>query len=369
MPVLHWLNRNTNIQVPSGTLEEVPSLSYGAHDTSNMLIQGDNLVALNALLPRKVKCVFIDPPYNSKSVFRHFEDDLEHGEWLNMIYPRLELLRELLAEDGSIWVTIDDSEAHYLKVIMDEIFGRDNFVANCIWEKKYAPQNNARWLSDNHDHILVFAKNKKIWRPNQLPRTAEMDERYKNIDNDPRGAWKSGDLSVMGYTAGNDYPITTPSGRVVIPPKSRCWRVSEKKFLELVQDNRIWFGKDGANVPALKRFLSEVKQGVTAKTIWPYREVGHTQDAKREIMNIHPTEVFDTPKPEKLLKRILELASNENDLVLDCFLGSGTTAAVAHKMNRRYIGIEMGKHIITHCIPRLRKIGSNFKFYGLTFEN
>jgi adenine-specific DNA-methyltransferase len=268
----------------------------------------------------------------------------------------LVLLRELLAEDGSIWVTLDDREAHYFKVMMDEVFGRGNFVTNVVWQKKYAPQNDAKWLSDNHDHVLIYAKNKQLWRPNLLPRSDAMNARYKNPDNDHRGVWKASDLSVKTYSEKNDYAITTPSGRIVNVPKSRCWGVSQDKLSELIADNRIWFGESGNNVPSLKKFLSEVQDGSISLTIWTYDEVGHNQDAKNEIKALNDNALFDTPKPEKLIQKILTLGSNENDLILDSFLGSGTTAAVAHKMNRRYIGIEMGEHAQTHCIPRLQKV-------------
>jgi adenine-specific DNA-methyltransferase len=277
-------------------------------------------------------------------------------------------LRDLLRDDGSIWVTIDDNEGHYLKVLMDEVFGRGNFVANVVWEKKYAPQNNAIWLSDSHDHVLVFAKDKSIWRPKPLPRSAEMDARYKNLDGDPRGAWKPSDftISLSGGQRGaqfaktgvseNIYEITTPSGRKLQPARGRCWAASPKRYAELLAENRVWFGSDGNNVPALKRFLTDVQDGVVAKTIWFRTEVGDNQDAKREVVEINQTEVFGTPKPEQLIQRILALATNPNDLVLDSFLGSGTTAAVAHKMGRRWIGIEMGEHAATHCLPRLQKV-------------
>lgn len=388
MPILQWLDRDKTIKQanhsPYRLLEPDYNISYGDQDSQNMLIQGDNLEALKALLPyyaNRVKCIYIDPPYNTGSAFEHYKDNLEHSQWLDMMYPRLELLRELLAEDGSIWISIDDDEAHYLKVICDEVFGRKNFVANVVWQKKYSPQNDAKWLSDSHDHILSYAKNKEIWRPNHLPRTEAMDNRYKNPDNDSRGVWKSGDLSVKTYSEKNDYEIVTPSGRNVLPPKGLCWRVSEVMFQKMVNDNLIWFGKDGNNVPSIKRFLSEVKDGITAMTSWSYQEVGHNQDAKREVKEIHATEVFATPKPEKLIHRILTLATNKGDLVLDSFLGSGTTAAVAHKMGRRYIGIEMGEHAKTHCAARLQKVidgeqggiskavewqgGGGFRFYHL----
>lgn len=286
-----------------------------------------------------------------------------------------------MSEDGSIWISIDDDEQAYLKVLCDEIFGRKNFVANVIWEKKYSPQNDAKWLSDSHDFIVVYAKNKEIWRPNLLERSDEMNARYKNPDNDPRGPWKAADFSVKTYNKSCDYPITLPSGRVVNPPASRAWVSNRETFEALVADNRIWFGPKGDNVPAKKKFLSEVKQGSTAMTIWKYTEVGHNQDAKKEVKEFNADDVFATPKPEKLIKRIIHLASNPGDLVLDSFLGSGTTMAVAHKMGRRWIGIELGNHVYTHCKTRIDKViegeqggiskevnwtgGGGYKFYEL----
>ena len=269
---------------------------------------------------------------------------------------RLELARKLLREDGTIWISCDDHESHYLKVLADDIFNRDNFVNTVIWEKKYAPQNDAKWLSDNHDFILLYAKNKDIWRPNLLPRSVEMNARYKNPDNDPRGVWQSDNLSVKTYSANSDYPITTPSGRVVNPPKGYCWRLNKERFAEFVADNRIWFGEDGNNTPRIKRFLSEVKQGMTAMTIWKYTEVGHTQDAMKEVKSINSVSVFGTPKPERLIEHILTLATNEGDLVFDSFIGSGTTAAVAHKMGRRYIGVEQMDYIQDITVERLKKV-------------
>lgn len=388
MPILHWLNRDDSIKaavrVPYRLLEADAALSHGDPATENMLIQGDNLHALKALLPYyagKVKCVFIDPPYNTKSAFEHYEDNLEHTRWLEMMAPRIELLRELLAEDGSIWVTIDDNEAHYLKVIMDEVFGRKNFVCNAVWQKKYSPQNDTKWLSDNHDHVLVFAKNKDVWRPNLLPRSDDMNARYRNLDNDPRGVWKPVDFSRKAILEHTIYPITLPSGRVVTPPPNRSWLKRKEDFEKMIADNLIWFGSKGDSVPSVKRFLHTVKEGVTALTIWKYEEVGHNQDAKKEILAFNDQQVFDTPKPEKLMQRILYLATKPNDLVLDSFLGSGTTAAVAHKMGRRWIGIEMGDHAQTHCAARLQKVvegeqggiskeinwqgGGGFRFYRL----
>lgn len=363
MPILDWLNKKqavkTASKVPYKVLVENKELSYGDQTLGNMLIKGDNLEALKALLPYykgKVKCIYIDPPYNTGSAFEHYDDNLEHSTWLSMMYPRLELLRELLAEDGSIWVSLDDTEQAYLKVIMDELFGRNNFVCNIIWQKKFSPQNDAKWLSDNHDFVIVYAKKKDNWKPNLLPRSESMNSRYKNPDNDPRGPWMSSDLSVRRVTEKDIYEIITPSGIKYFPTKGRSWGVSQDTFNELVLDNRVWFGENGDNMPRLKRFLSEVKNGTTALTIWTYDEVGHNQDAKKEVKQFNSEEVFETPKPERLIERILILATNKGDLVLDSFLGSGTTAAVAQKMGRKYIGIEMGEHAITHCVPRLKQV-------------
>ena len=364
---------------------EMGVLPNGKQWKGNMLIHGDNLLALKALeqdYAGQVKCIYIDPPYNTGNAFEQYDDGIEHSIWLGLIKERLIILRNLLANDGSIWISIDDDEQAYLKVLMDEVFGRQNFVNNVIWEKKFSPSNDAKWLSDSHDFVMVYAKNKNTWRPNLLPRSEDMNSRYKNHDNDPRGAWTSGDCSVKTYSASADYPITTPSGRIVNPPAGYCWRFSKEKFAELIADNRIWFGKDGDGVPRVKRFLSDVKDGITAMTIWKFTEVGHNQDAKKEVKQFNSESVFATPKPERLIERILTLGSNEGDIVLDSFLGSGTTAAVAQKIGRRYIGIELGNHAYTHCYPRLKKVtdgtdqggiskavnwkgGGGFRFYEL----
>ncbi|MFA5591385.1 MAG: site-specific DNA-methyltransferase [Lysobacteraceae bacterium] len=389
MPWLEWHKRDEDLKATAKTpyrlLQPIQSLSYGDEDAPNMLIQGDNLEALKALLPYyagQVKCIFIDPPYNTKSAFEHYDDNLEHAKWLSMMYPRMVLLRELLSEDGSIWITLDDNEAHYFKVMCDEIFGRKNYVASAIWHKIYSPKNSARHFSVDHDYVLVYAKNEDKWFPNPMPRTEKQDKAYKNPDNDPRGPWKPGDLSARNFYGAGTYPITTPSGRTIKgPPNGMYWRVSRQRLEDLNQDGRIWWGKDGGNVPAIKRFLSEVKQGRVPQTIWPYGEVGHTQDAKKEVVALFGDDNFSTPKPEALLKRIIEIATNPGDLVVDSFLGSGTTAAVAHKMGRRWIGIEMGEHARTHCQPRLVKVidgeqggiseavgwqgGGGFRFYQL----
>ncbi len=381
---LTWIGKGDEPKLEPRILIENPEYSYGDPHAENMLIHGDNLLALKALeqeFAGKVKCIYIDPPYNTGNAFEHYDDGVEHSQWLNLMKPRLTLLRNLLANDGSIWISIDDDESHYLKVLCDEVFGRRNFVSNVIWEKKYSPQNDAKWLSDSHDHILVYAKNKDIWRPNLLPRTSEMDKRYKNPDNDPRGVWKPADFSVKTYSVANDYPIELPSGRIVKPPESRCWVTSKDRFEILKKDNRIWFGSTGNNVPSVKKFLTEVQAGSVSKTIWFRVEVGDNQEAKKETKVFESESVFSTPKPERLIERVLTLASNPNDLVLDSFLGSGTTAAVAHKMGRRWIGVELGEHAKTHCYPRLKQVvdgeqggiskavnwkgGGGFKFYTL----
>lgn len=358
---LTWLGKEKEIKIEPRILIEDKEKSNCTNDrnTENMIIHGDNLLALKALESKyagKVKCIYIDPPYNTGSAFEHYDDNLEHSTWLSLMKPRLEILRNLLSDDGSIWISIDDDEGHYLKVLCDEVFGRNNYINTVIWEKKYSPQNDAKWLSDNHDFILVYAKCKETWRPNLLPRSEEMNARYKNPDNDPRGDWKTSDLSVRRKTEKDIYEITTPSGRVVLPPSGRSWGVSKENFKKILSENRVWFGKNGDSVPQLKRFLTEVKQGMTSMTIWKYTEVGHTQDAMKESKAINSVSVFGTPKPERLIERVLTLGSNEGDLVLDSFLGSGTTAAVAHKMGRKYIGIEMGEHAYTHCKVRLDKV-------------
>lgn len=353
---LTWVGKYEEEKLEPRILVEDKSKSYGDQETENMLIHGDNLLALKALEKEYaglVKCVCIDPPYNTGNAFEQYEDGMEHSMWLSMMKKRLEIIYNLLAVDGSVWICIDDDEQAYLKVLCDEIFGRKNFICNVIWEKKYSPQNDAKWFSDSHDFIIVYAKNKEQWHPNLLERSEEMNSRYKNPDNDPRGVWKSTDFSARTYSKSGDYPITLPSGRVVNPPASRAWVSNKEKYDELVADNRIWFGPKGDNVPSKKKFLTEVKQGLTAMTIWKYTEVGHNQDAKKEVKAFNANSIFATPKPEGLIEKILSLATNKGDLVVDSFLGSGTTAAVAHKMGRIWIGIELGQHCYTHCKVRL----------------
>lgn len=379
---LTWYGKDKPIEVEPRLLIENAKLSHTASKkgngelfddepgvTDNLLIHGDNLLALKALEAKyagQVKCIYIDPPYNTGYAFEHYDDNLEHSQWLNLMRPRLEILRNLLADDGSIWISIDDDEQAYLKVLCDEVFGRKNFVANVIWIKKFSPQNDAKWLSDSHDFLIVIAKNKDIWRPKLLPRNPAMDSRYKNPDNDYRGPWTSSDFTARTYSASTDYPITTPSGRIVTPTQSRSWISSKEEFDRLNKDNRIWFGISGNNVPRKKTFLSEVQTGVVPMTTWNYEEVGSNQDAKKEVKALDPNDPFATPKPERLIERVLTIASNLGDLVLDSFLGSGTTAAVAHKMGRRWIGIEMGDHAYTHCKVRMDKVIDGTDTGGIT---
>jgi adenine-specific DNA-methyltransferase len=371
MPTLDWLDRQTAFSVANKTATHVLRPHAAGHvfgdaaaARDNLLIQGDNLQALKALLPfyrGQVKCIFIDPPYNTKSAFEHYDDNLEHSKWLSMMLPRLQVLRDLLREDGSIWVTIDDNEGHYLKVMMDEVFGRGNFVANVFWEKKFSPQNDAHQLSINHDHLLVYGVSRDSWRPNLLPRSEKQASNFKNPDNDPRGHWLSAD-----YTCAKSkderpnlyYPIKNPfTQEEVWPSPTRVWAFDRSSTELNVKGNLLYWGQNGTNErPRLKKFPDALQQGTVPTTFWRHDEVGNNQEAKKEILTFDALAPFATPKPERLLQRVLHLATNPGDLVLDSFLGSGTTAAVAHKMGRRWIGIEMGEHATTHCTPRLQKV-------------
>lgn len=363
MPFLNWINddiaRRQYKNVAFHLLEKQEH--YGASDASNLLIQGDNLIALRALLPfykGKVKCIYIDPPYNTGNAFEHYDDGLEHSQWLTLLHPRLVLLREFLSDDGSIWVSIDDTEQAYLKVLMDEVYGRSNFINTVCWQKIHSIKNDARYMSESHDFILVYAKKKERVQFNLLERTEEMNSRYKNPDNDPRGPWQSGDLVANEERANGYFAVTSPiSGKVFNVPKGKHWVYSQENLEKMIAENRIYFGKNGDAFPRKKRFLSEVMNGRKVDTWWLSSDVGHNQEAKREIIALFGKEdVFSTPKPERLIQRVLSVTTQPGDIVLDSFLGSGTTAAVAHKMGRRYIGIEMGEHAKTHCIPRLQKL-------------
>jgi adenine-specific DNA-methyltransferase len=361
MPTLDWMNRAEALtiasQVPYRVLDHVETV--GDPDSGNLLIQGDNLDALKALLPLyrgRVKCIFIDPPYNTKSAFEHYDDNLEHSQWLSMMYPRLVLLRELLAEDGSIWVTIDDNEGHYLKVLMDEVFGRQNFVATVAWESRYSRSSDTS-LSLSHNFILVYAKQPESWKSirNKLPRTQEQASHYKNPDNDSRGPWRAIPFDAPEVRENLEYPITTLTGRIRKPPPGRHWSRTEDQWLDLVKAGLAYFGKSGDGVPSYKQFLKDAPE-IVPNTWWEHQDAGHTDEAQKEVRALFGTESFGTPKPERLMHRILHIASNPFDIVLDSFLGSGTTAAVAHKMGRRWIGIEMGEHAATHCVPRQKKV-------------
>ena len=364
---LTWVGKENRPRLEPRILLEDAEKSYHAqHRVSdddifdNRLIFGDNLLALKALeqeFAGKVKCVFIDPPYNTGSAFEHYDDGVEHSVWLSLMRDRLEIIRRLLSEDGSLWITIDDNEAHYLKVLCDEVFGRPNFITSVIWRKNYSPKSTARHFSEDHDYVLIFAKNSERWLPNPMPRSEKQDGAYKNPDKDPRGRWKPGDLSARNYYSKGVYPIKTPTGRVIPgPPNKNYWRVEEEKFWELDRDKRIWWGRDGSAIPQIKRFLSEVKEGVTPQTFWSHEDVGHTQEAKQESIALFATDAFATPKPERLLERVLYIATKPGELVLDSFAGSGTTGAVAHKLGRRWIMVELGEQCYTHIIPRLKKV-------------
>lgn len=369
---LTWYGKDELIKVEPRLLIENAALSNTAiaPDTENMLIHGDNLLALKALEKKfagQVKCIYIDPPYNTGSAFEHYDDNLEHSQWLNLMRPRLEILWQLLSEEGSLWISIDDDEQAYMKVLCDELFGREHFISSMIWQKRTSPDMRAV-VSDGHEYVLLYAKNRENFKKirNKLPLSAEQASNYKNPDNDPRGDWTSADYTAQGYRPNQMYEITTPGGAKYTPPEGKCWKNIEEVFLQQVAENRIWFGPEGLSMPRRKTFLSE-HEGVIPWTWWTNKEVGHNQEAKKEIIALFGTlNVFDTPKPERLLERIIHIATNPGDLVLDSFLGSGTTAAVAHKMSRRYIGIEMGGHAYTHCKVRLDKVIAGEDQGGIT---
>ncbi len=399
MPTLHWVGkdkvRHHHRDVPYRVLRDRYRFAAPdgapANSTDNRIVHGDNLEALKSLLPEfegKVKCIYIDPPYNTGNegwvyndnvndprmrkwlgqvVGKEGEDMSRHDKWLCMMYPRLKLLHRLLADDGAIFVSIDDNEVHALRMLLDEVFTRTNFVTTVIWQKVFSPKNSARHFSEDHDFVLVYAKNAASWTPNPMPRSDTQNERYKNLDNDPRGPWTSGDLSARNFYSLGTYAIRCPGGREISgPPKGTYWRYSEGKLKEMDADGRIWWGPDGNGMPRLKRFLSEVKQGVVPQTLWPYSEVGHTQDAKKELLSIidfeNSEDVFITPKPSSLIERILQLATDKDSIVLDSYAGSGTTAHAVLKLNaqdggnRRFILIEMMDYAETLTAERVRRV-------------
>lgn len=379
---LYWIGKEEKLQIEPRILIEKTELGFSQLPPvvllqeneptfDNLLIHGDNLLALKALEAKysgKIKCIYIDPPYNTGYAFSTYDDNLEHSTWLSLMRPRLEILKKLLTEDGSIWISIDDDEQAYLKVLCDEIFGRNNFINTIIWQKIHSTKNDAKYLSENHDFILCYAKNKEKVQFNLLDRTEEMNARYKNPDNDPRGPWQSGDLVANQERTTGHYIVTSPTtGKQFDVPQGKHWVYSQENLEEMIRDNRIWFGKDGNSFPRKKRFLSEVMGGKKADTIWMSDEVGHNQEAKREIIALNLSSVpFDTPKPERLIQRVLTIATNPGDLVLDSFLGSGTTAAVAQKMGRAWIGIEMTDVAYSMDKPRMDLVISGKDKGGIT---
>lgn len=372
------------------TLRPDRESSVDFDNTGNLYIEGDNLEVLKILREDylgKVKMIYIDPPYNTGNDFV-YEDDFSqtsgefrgksgmfdedgnmilqnyevnsesngrfHTDWLNMIYPRLKVARDLLTEDGVIFISIDDNEVENLRKVCDEVFGERNFIAQLIWERAYSPKNDARFISNSHDYVIMFAKNIDNYVIGRLDRTDEANARYQNPDNDPRGVWKPSDLSVKTYNAECDYPITTPTGRIIEPPAGRCWRLSKKAFFERLQDNRIWFGSDGNSVPCIKRFLTELKyDGMAPTSILFYKEVGHSQEGAKEVVSLFGDKgVFDGPKPVRLLQRLITLANLKDDsIVLDFFSGSATTAHALMKTNlekgtdRKFILVQLPEKV------------------------
>ena len=396
MATLNWIGKeavvNHHRQVPYRLLKAHADLSVGEDDgnaSGNLLVQGDNLEALKALLPYyggKVKCIYIDPPYNTgnegwvyndnvnspqirawlektlegtpRAVGKEGEDLSRHDKWLCMMYPRLALLREFLTEDGAIFVSIDDNEVHSLRMVMDEIFGRANFVATVVWQKVFTVKNSARHFSDMHDYVVVYAKDADIWQRNLLPRSEELDASYTNPDNDPRGPWTTNAIQARNFYGAGTYEIESPTGKAFLPPKGTYWRVSEQNFKELDADNRIWWGKDGTNIPRIKKFLAEAKQGVVPATLWTHADAGQNAEAKTELRAViggdeDDDSFFITPKPTRLLRRILEIASDKDSIIMDSFAGSGTTGHAVLAMNkadggnRKFILVEMDETIAT----------------------
>jgi adenine-specific DNA-methyltransferase len=331
--------------------------------SGNTLIQGDNLDVLRWLAEdytSEVRCIYLDPPYNNEERYTHYRDDAGHPQWRSQMQATLSLLLPLLRRDGSIWISIDDTEVHYLKVMADEVFGRDRFVHTVVWEHRKSRENR-RAFSNNHEYVLVYAADPTVFarERNRVSAAERLRPRYKNPDVDPRGPWQSVTLNVQaGHgTPAQFYSVVALNGRKHDPPKGRCWIYAEPKMRCLIDEGRIWFGRDGNGVPRLKRYLNESDLSVSPETLWRADEVGTTTDAKREVLGLLPDlAVFDTPKPEALLRRILEISTKPGDLVLDPFLGCATTTAVAHKLGRRYIGIEIGEHATTHCVTRMCRV-------------
>ena len=346
----------------SVSFQSVKNLSSGG-DTNNAIIQGDNRLALELLKQRysgKIRCAYIDPPYNNQERYNHYHDVQNHETWLREIVASVKQIKPLLRPDGSLWVSIDDRQVHYLKVALDEVFGRENFVTTIVWEQR-TTRENRKAFSNNHEYLLVYATDTRKFKDKRglLDWDDEVLSRFKNPDNEPRGPWQSVSANVQAghATKSQFYDIVAPNGERHKPPKGRCWVYNEARMKQEIANNNVWFGKHGDCVPRLKRFLRDARRGFTPQTLWPANEVGTNDQAKKHLLELFPRyAVFDTPKPESLIRRILCIASEPGDLVLDAYLGSGTTAAVAHKMGRQYIGIEKGDHAATHCVDRIRKV-------------
>ncbi len=392
LPRLHFKGKvfveNHHLAVPFHELLPVreKGLSEKASLRDNLIVHGDNLAALKSLLPTyhgKVKCVYIDPPYNTGNEGWAYNDNVNsplmrdwlgrvvdrddltrHDKWCCMMMPRLKVLRELLREDGAIFVSIDDNEVHHLRALMDEVFGEENFVATVIWEKVYSPKSSAKYFSENHDFVVAYAKRKESFKRNLLPRTAEADARYRNPDDDPRGPWKPSDLSARNPYSKGTYSIRCPGGRQIDgPPPGNYWRYSEEKFWELDRDNRIWWGSDDNQVPAIKRFLAEVQPGLVPETIWTYKEVNHTQGAKKTLLQLFSDDLPDfTTKPFELVQRMVLLSTDPDSIVLDSFAGSGTTAHAVLAQNRedggnrRFILVECEDYADSITAERVRRV-------------
>jgi adenine-specific DNA-methyltransferase len=365
-----WVDRSDAVVSEVRLLHETNAIGEisgdGGRDIDNLLISGDSLHALNTLtrLPEyahrfvgQVKLIYIDPPFNTGQAFAQYDDSLEHSVWLTMMRDRLVFLRDLLSSDGSIWVHLDDAEMPYCRVLLDEVFGRRNFIASVIWQKVHAPKNSARHFSVDHDYLLVYAKNSDGWSPNRLPRTDYTNREFWNPDNDSRGLWRRSDLTASKPYSDGHYEVVGPHGDVFKPRANRYWAVSRETFEELRADDRLWWGKTGKTFPFRKRFLSEVAD-VVPTTFWEHEETGNNREAKNEITALFGRSAqFSTPKPERLISRIIQMASDPGDIVLDCFAGSGTTPAVAHKLQRRWIAIEREQSTVDNYIkPRLEKI-------------
>lgn len=376
---LTWIGKDIRPKLEPRILLEDPSKSYHANHKitdndifDNKLIFGDNLLALKALQEEytgKVKCIYIDPPYNTGSAFGDYYDDgLEHSIWLSLIRERLIILWSLLhSEDGSLWVSIDDREMPYLRILMDEVCGRECFVASNIWQKRYSRENREA-IGDVHEYVIVYVKNPRRFKEirNRVPLDEKSKKVYKNPNDDPNGPWRSIPMTAQGFRPNQMYPITAPGGKVHLPPEGRCWSTIESNYRQLLEKGRVYFGKDNNSQPNTIRYLSEV-EGHVPWTWWTHEEVGHTDEAKKEMHYIFGKDnAFPTPKPERLIKRILDIATNKGDLVLDSFAGSGTTAAVAQKMGRRWIAVELEASCHSHIIPRLEKVIAGEDFGGIT---